>query len=427
MYITGLRCTLCHAVHPEPAPGAAPLYTCPACGEAGILDVEYDYAAARAALALSAPDTPRSHFRYLPVLPLPTGAVLPGPPVGWTPIIAAPGLAAELGIAALSLKDEGRQPTASFKDRASSVGAARARALGFRAVACSSTGNAASSLAGMAASLGLTAIIFVPATAPAGKVAQLRIFGAKVVLVQGTYADAFALSQQAVAAFGCYNRNAAINPYLVEGKKTCGLEIAEQLAGRLPDWLSVSVGDGCTVYALWKGLREAQALGILGPDERLPRILAVQAAGAAPLHRAFHAGTEDVPPQPAETLADSIAVGVPRNPLKALRAVRASGGTYVTVSDEEILGAMHLLARRTGVFGEPAGVAALAGVGRAAAAGIIKRHESVLHVVTGSGLKDVAAVERACPPAVRVPPDFAAVRAALEPLFEQEARGCESR
>lgn len=414
--VTGLRCTLCRTLHPEPAPEEGQLYTCPACGVAGILDVEYDYDFARRALGREAlARAERTVWRYRPLLPIPAGAEVPPLPLPCSPLFEVPPLARHLGVAALYVKDEGRMPTGSFKDRASSLGALRARAFAAAAVCCSSTGNAASSLAGFCASLHLPCYIFVPASAPEGKVAQLRIFGARVMLVEGSYADAFALSQQACAAFGFYNRNAAINPYLVEGKKTCGLEIAEQLGARLPDWVAVSVGDGCTLAAIWKGLGEMRRLGFIS---RLPRLLGVQAEGAAPLHAAFLAGAETPAdfcwPGAARTLADSIAVAVPRNPVKALRAVRESHGSFITVSDEEILAAMHELAQGSGVFGEPAGVAGLAGVRRAVEEGLIGARDTVLTVVTGSGLKDICAAARACPEARRVGVDFEAVRRLIQ-------------
>jgi threonine synthase len=303
------------------------------------------------------------------------------------------------------VKDEGRNPTASFKDRASSVGVARALVRKARVVACASTGNAASSLAGAAAAVGLSSVIFVPEFAPEAKLAQLLMFGARVLRVKGTYDQAWELCQRACAAYGWYNRNAAVNPSLVEGKKTCGLEIGEQLGPELPDWVAVAVGDGCTIAGVWKGLQEMSRLGFI---DRLPRMLGVQAAGASPLVAAFREG-RDLVPGPARTLADSICVGHPRNWRKALRAVRESGGAFVSVPDEAILEAMREAGRRAGVFGEPAGVAGLAGLRQAVAEGIVGRRDSALAVVTGSGLKDVRSATRAAGGPVELPPDDAAL------------------
>ena len=407
--ITGLRCVLCAAVY---AHGDVE-YTCPRCGLEGILDVEYDadLVGKRFSRGSLEADRDLSLWRYRALLPLPDNAVLPRLHVGFTPVVEAPALAKELGLGAFHVKDDGRNPTASFKDRASSVGVTRARWLGRNEITCSSTGNAASSLAGFAAEAGMKAFIFVPATAPEAKVAQLLVYGAKVFLVEGPYEDAFRTCQAAVDAFGWYNRNCAINPYLVEGKKTCGLEIGEQMRERMPDVVTVALGDGCTTAGIWKGLVEMKTHGVV---DRLPRILAVQAEGAAPLAKTFARGDERIEPIDASTLADSINVGAPRNGIKALRAVRASGGAIVTASDEAILSWIPRLARATGVFAEPTGVAALAGLEAALEKGLVRRGESVLHVATGNGLKDTRGAMRSVGPPTRIPPGLDAVRKELE-------------
>jgi threonine synthase len=267
-------------------------------------------------------------------------------------------------------------------------------------VACASTGNAASSLAGMAASVGLSCMIFVPESAPEPKLAQLLVFGARVIRVRGSYDETWELCQRSCLSYGWYNRNAAVNPSLVEGKKTCGHEIAEQLGDAVPDWVVVSVGDGCTIAATWKGLKEMHALGLI---PRLPRLLGVQAEGAQPLVEAFR-DHRDLIPGPAATLADSICVGHPRNWRKALRAVAESGGNFVAVSDEAILEALRETPRRGGVFGEPAAVAGVAGLRHAVTRGVVGRRESALVVITGSGLKDVRTALRAAGQPVSLAP-----------------------
>ncbi len=410
--VTGLRCVLCEAVYPH----GEVEYTCPRCGLQGILDVEYD--AERVGRRFSRrtleSDRDLSLWRYRALLPVPDDVTLLPPPrlqVGFTPVVDAPSLANELGLDALLVKDDGRNPTASFKDRASAVGVLRARWLGRREITCSSTGNAASSLAGFAAEAGMKAYIFVPASAPDAKVAQLLVYGARVFLVDGSYEDAFRVCQAAAAEFGWYNRNCAINPYLVEGKKTCGHEIGEQMRAAPPDVVTVALGDGCTTAGIWKGLVEMKTHGVL---DRLPRLLAVQAEGAAPLARTFARGDERIEPVEASTLADSINVGSPRNGIKALRAVRASGGAIVTASDEAILAWIPRLARATGVFAEPTGVAALAGLEAALEKGLVSPGERVLHVATGNGLKDTRSAMRSASPPTRIPPDLDAVRRALE-------------
>jgi threonine synthase len=388
------------------------MYTCPACGDRdgqfGILDVEYDYD--RQAQSFHRDwlsRAPLSLWRYLPILPIRDDARLPSLQCGWTPVMEFPEVARRWGIANLFVKDDGRLPTGSFKDRSSCVGATKAVELGFDTITCSSTGNAASSCAGFAANLGLKAYIFVPAHAPEAKVAQLRIFKSNVLLVEGSYDQAYYLCEEAARTFGWYNRNCAVNPYLIEGKKTSGLEAAEQLAGRIPDWVAVAVGDGCTIAGIWKGFVEMKRFGII---DKLPRLLGVQARGAQPIYEAWQAGDELPRPRPAQTLADSIAVGQPRNQTKALRAIRESGGAMVSVEDEEILSAMYELARSTGVFGEPAGVTGVAGLLRAIADGTVKKNESVLHILSGNGLKDVRSAMKACPEARRIPVSLDAVR-----------------
>jgi threonine synthase len=327
---------------------------------------------------------------------------LPALQVGYTPVYHAERLAEWAGVRDLALKDDGRNPSASFKDRASSVGVMKAIEFHAQTIAAASTGNAASSLACFAAAVGLPAVIFVPEKAPEPKIAQLLVFGATVIKVKGTYAAAYDFCMDACAKYGWYNRNCAINPYLVEGKKTCGLEIAEQCSDLMPDWVCLSVGDGCTIAGVWKGLREMYHLGFA---KKLPRMLGVQAAGCKPVADAFHSG-KDLVPVDGATRADSINCGRPRNWRKAVTALRESKGEIVAVSDAEIMEAMNQTARLSAVFGEPSGAASVAGVKRAVAAGIVKKTESVCAVITGNGLKDIkAAIETAGTP-IHIAPDL---------------------
>ena len=379
---------------------------CPACGPEGVLEIEFDLdRAGRTLTPRALRSRPRNAWRYEELLPVPPGSRRPALEPGWTPVVATPRLAEWAGVRQLLVKDEGRNPTASFKDRASAVGVARALSRRAKVVACASTGNAATSLAGAAASVGLRCVIFVPELAPEPKVAQLLVFGARVYRVRGSYDATWEMCQRACARHAWYNRNAAANPSLVEGKKTGGLEIAEQCGDDAPDWVVVSVGDGCTIAGIGKGLAEMKALGFI---PRLPRLLGVQAAGARPLADAFAAG-RDLVPGPAETLADSICVGHPRNWRKALARVRASGGAFAAVSDEAILEAQRETGRRAGLFGEPAAAAALAGLRQAVADGVVGRRQSALAVLTGSGLKDVRAALRAAGRPFDLPPDDAAL------------------
>ncbi len=405
-FVTGLTCMRCGGRYARGLDGP-----CPRCGPEGVLEIGFDLPKVKKVLKPAALRTRRRDlWRYAELLPVPASAPRSPLVAGGTPVLDAPRLARWAGLRRLLVKDEGRNPTASFKDRASAVGIARALARKAKVVACASTGNAASSLAGAAASVGLPAVIFVPESAPEPKVAQLLVFGARVLRVKGSYDETWELCQRACERYGWYNRNAAVNPSLVEGKKTCGLEVGEDLAGDVPDWVAVSVGDGCTIAGVWKGLVEMNALGIL---PRLPRLLGVQAEGARPLVDAFRTGG-DLVPGPAETLADSICVGHPRNWRKALEAVRASAGAFLAVPDEAILEAMREAGKRAGVFGEPAGVAALAGLRAAVEQGIVGRRASALAVVTGSGLKDTKSALRAAGEPDSVRPDDAELAAYLE-------------
>ncbi|MCI9317795.1 MAG: threonine synthase [Oscillospiraceae bacterium] len=378
---------------------AAPNLTNCTCG--GILDIIYDYDYIKTTLTKEklAQRGDNSMWRYRELLPVEESTQAPPLRVGWSPLYEAKALAAQLGIKKLYVKDDGLNPTASLKDRASSMAVAKAVEAGAGVIACSSTGNAASSLAGNAAAAGLKTYIFVPSRAPKGKVAQLMTFGATVISVQGSYEETFELSKAAIEKWGWYNRNAAINPYLSEGKKTVGLEIMEQLNWIVPDYIAISVGDGCTIAGLWKGLKDLHAIGFI---DRLPRLISAQAEGCCPLNRAIAAG-EDWRPMEENTLADSIAVGVPRNADKALMAIRESNGLVVNVSDEEIMAAQKLLGRTCGVFGEPAGVTGAAGLKKLCEQGKIPADATVVSVVTGNGLKDVANAIAACGEPISIP------------------------
>ena len=372
------------------------------CG--GILDIVYDYDYIRTRLTKEKLAARQDHtmWRYRELLPVEEDT--PNTPlrVGWSPLYEEPRLAEQLGLKRLWVKDDGQNPTASLKDRASAMAVAKAREAGAKVIACSSTGNAASSLAGNAAAAGLKTYIFVPSRAPKGKVAQLMTFGATVISVQGSYEETFELSKQAIDRWGWYNRNAAINPYLSEGKKTVALEIMEQLSWQVPDYIAISVGDGCTIAGLWKGLKDLYAIGFI---DRLPRLISAQAEGCCPINRAI---AENKPWEPMEenTLADSIAVGVPRNADKALTAIRESDGIVVNVSDQEIMAAPPRLGRTCGVFGEPAGVTGAAGVKKLCEQGVIGKDDTVVSVVTGNGLKDVANAIKAAGEPISIPSDM---------------------
>jgi len=384
-----LKCVLCHKEYLE----SEVLYTCPDCGEAGLLDVYYDYTKAAQELNRQslASNQDYSIFRYQPLLPIEKASKYLPLQIGWTPLYHPERLGLELGIKKLYLKDDGRNPSASFKDRASAIAVVRAMEKGIDLITCASTGNAASSLACLSASVGLKNWIFVPEQAPAAKIAQLLIYGAEVIKVRGTYDQAFDLSLLATKKWGWYNRSTGINPYLLEGKKTCALELAEQRSWKVPDQVVVSVGDGCIIAGLWKGFYDLRQIGL---TDKMPRLIGVQAEGSAPLAKAFW---EKKPVEPIipETIADSISVGRPRAAAQALRAVQDSGGDFVTVSDAEILAAMNILALKAGVFGEPAGVTGFAGLLKLVRSRQVDPEDEIVALVTGNGLKDVGSAMRA--------------------------------
>ncbi len=390
-HVQSLRCVRCAKPVAAPREREPLVYVCPACG--GNLLVTYDTAAVKRAVtrASLAADPDRSIWRYRAFLPVEGRALAGRLNVGGTPLLPAPELGRRVGLDRLWLKDDTRNPSASFKDRAGAIALAVAHERGEKVVAGASTGNAASSLACLAARTGMKTMIFVPETAPQAKVAQILLFGANVVAVRGTYDVAFDLCAEACREFGWYNRNTGSNPYTREGKKTCSFELAEQLDWQLPDYVFVSVGDGNILSGLWKGFVELRDAGLV---ERAPKLVAVQAAGSNAVKLAFE-GDGTIRAVSGQTIADSISVSVPRDGDAAVAALRESGGFAVAVTDDEILDAMRLTARSEGVFAEPAAAATLAGVQKAAQEGRVKRADAVVAVVTGSGLKDVASATRA--------------------------------
>jgi threonine synthase len=391
-HVTGLVCVICGTAYPAEEAG----YVCPDHGNEGILDVRYDYdlIGSRISRESLRQERDSTMWRYRPLLPMASDAPVPPLTVGGTPTYETPRLAKALGIGRVWVKDEGRQPTASLKDRASAMAIVKAGEAGSEVVTTASTGNAAAALSGLSASIGQKNVIFVPQTAPQAKIAQLLAYGSTVALVKGTYGDAFELCMEAAAEFGWYNRNTGFNPYMTEGKKTAGLEILEQLDWKVPDAIFVSVGDGSIIGGVHKAMKDATALGWI---DHMPRIYGIQSAGSDYLVQAFESG-EDVltkPPISADTVADSIAADLPRDRIKAMAAVIETDGAFLRVSDGAILAAVPTLARGSGVFAEPAGAAAYAGLIAAVDRGLVGPNDRVVVLSTGSGLKDVASTMKA--------------------------------
>lgn len=409
------KCTLCgDELDPKTT-----RYVCPKHGDEGILDTMLDYK------AIAAKTSPQkisasqnfSIWRYADLLPL-NDASKSAPPlqVGWTPLYRSTTLGAQLGLSNLFFKDDGRNPTASFKDRASAVVVAKARELGVEIITTASTGNAGAALAGLAAAAKMPTVIFVPQTAPPAKIAQLLIFGSRVILVKGNYDQAVALCLAASKEFGWYCRNTAYNPYTVEGKKTAALEICEQISGdsgqrsgvwSAPDSIFVSVGDGNIISGLWKGLRDLAALGWI---DKMPKLYGIQAEGSAACYNAWKAGTEKIQAVNAQTVADSISADIPLDGVRAVRAVRETGGAYLTVTDDEILAAIPELARGEAIFVEPAASAAYAGLKKAVKQGLVKSDERVVVMLTGNGLKDIASAMKVAGTGTVIEPTLEAVK-----------------
>jgi threonine synthase len=354
------------------------------------------------------PAAPGWSERFLtPFLPIPSGEHLAPLAVGGTPLLPVPGLRRELRMPHLWVKDDTRNPSGSTKDRASLLVVAKAREYGRGTVAAASSGNAATALAAVSAAAGLRAVVMVPASVPEGKLAQMLAYGADVLPVDGTYDQAFELCMAACERFGWYNRNTAVNPFTVEGKKTAALEIACDLVPETADAVVVPVGDGVILAGVAKGFADLERGGLIA---RRPRLVAVQPRGTAAIVQALRDGADGVTPvADAHSVADSLVVQAPRNARLCLCRVRESGGTGVAVSDDAILAAIARLARTTGVFAEPAAAAALAGLEAALDEGLVDRSERVVLLVTGTGLKDVPAALRAVRRPPPVAPDLDAV------------------
>jgi len=378
------RCTDCGRQYPR----EQVRYLCPVCGEGyrpgipltGVLEVVFDYPAIQATFDPKRPDW----NLFCPVEP----EFHPPLTVGHTPLAPVDRLGADLGLDRLWVKNDGLNPSGSLKDRASFLVVAEARRLGIDLIVAASTGNAASALAAVCASAGLQALIFVPQAAPKAKLLQMLLCGAKVIPVKGTYDDAFRLSLEYTDQRGGLNRNTAYHPLTLEGKKTAGLEIWAQLGNQVPDAICVSVGDGVILGGVHKAFVDLRRAGLI---DRLPRLIGVQAESSDAIHRYVQTGIYSDAVHPT-TRADSISVTCPSNAHGARRAVLESGGRTLTVSDEEILTAQSRLTSRTGIFTEPAGAAALAGLVKIQAGpDPLPRDAKVVVLATGHGLKDIEA------------------------------------
>lgn len=404
------RCNECSTTYDENDVRLA----CPACAllqepggvTRGVLEVEHDELPEKWPEAL--PASADFLTAFLPV----TATALPPLAVGGTPLLEVPELRRELRIPHLWVKDDTRNPSGSTKDRASQLVVAKAREYGYKTIAAASTGNAATALAAVSAAAGAEAVVFVPASAPEAKLIQMQAYGARLFPVDGTYDDAFELCLEACNELGWYNRNTALNPFTIEGKKTAALEIAHSMAPDAPDVVLVPTGDGVIISGVAKGFADLERAGLIS---RRPRLIAVQPDGSDSIVTALKQGTPDVTPVPdAASVADSLVVQAPRNARLCLRQIRDSGGDGVAVSDTRIVHAIARLARLTGVFAEPAAAAALAGLDAALEQDLVQRDDRVVLLITGTGLKDVPAAARAIQQPEPIPPRLDAVIERLE-------------
>ncbi len=365
------------------------MYLCPKCQQQndpdlpprGVLFTLYDYSKIPPSI-----DKLKEND-FFDLLPLYDYNSLPNLRVGKTPLYLVEKIDGQTLNFDLYVKDDSQNPTFSFKDRASAIVSAFAKERNINTIAAASTGNAGSSLAGIAAAQGQNAIIFVPKSAPKAKLTQILMYGARLVAVDGNYDMAFDLSIEESNKHGWYNRNTAYNPITIEGKKTVSLELFDQLRF-VPDKIFVPVGDGVIISGVYKGYEDLLKLGII---DRMPVIVAVQAEGSSNLINNVYQELFDY--EQSNTIADSIAVDIPRNFYMAKHYIQEYDGEICSVSDEEILQASKILARNTGIFAEPAAAAAFAGFLSFKNQGLIDENSSVVVLSTGSGLKDLDAVQ----------------------------------
>ena len=405
-FVEGLRCRECARQYPAEA-----LHVCEFCF--GPLEVSYDYDGIAAHISRESIAAGRhSLWRYADLLPANSES-----PVdlgaGMTPLVRADRLAAELGLGELWIKNDTLNPTGSFKDRVVSVALTKARELGFKVAACASTGNLANSVAAHAAWAGMESYVFIPSDLEQGKIVTSAVYGGNLIAVEGNYDDVNRLcaeltSEQPTWAFV----NVNVRTYYAEGSKTLAFEVAEQLGWQAPDHVVVPIASGSQLTKIAKGFRELVKVGLL--DSASVRISGAQAEGCSPVATAFAEGTDHIRPQKPSTIAKSLAIGNPADGFYALDEVRRSGGAIGSVTDEEIVEGIRLLARTEGIFAETAGGVTIATLAKLAASGVVRKDERVVAYVTGLGLKTIEAVSGQCGPTVTIKPTLEAFNEAVE-------------
>ena len=406
-FVTGLRCRECARPFPAEA-----LHVCDYCF--GPLQVEYDYEAlSRTVSRERIAAGPSTIWRYADLLPVADHAPI-DLGAGMTPLVRADRLASELGLGELWIKDDTANPTGSFKDRVVSVALTKARELGFKVAACASTGNLANSVAAHAARAGMQSVVFVPHDLERAKIVTTAIYGGLVVAVEGTYDDVNRLCAELASehpAWAFVNVN--IRTYYAEGSKTLAFEVAEQLGWQAPDHVVVPVASGSQLTKIARGFKELHEVGLLDSEPHV-RISGAQAAGCSPVATAFAEGSDAIRPVKPDTIAKSLAIGNPADGWYALETVRSSGGAFASVTDEEILDAIGLLARTEGIFAETAGGVTIATLAKLAAQGVVRPDERVVAYVTGHGLKTVEALAPTTGPSVTISPTLDSFNQAVD-------------
>jgi threonine synthase len=380
--LLGLQCHLCKTVFPAEA-----LYVCDRC--LGPLEPLYDYSAIRITRA-EIESRPKNLWRYRELLPI-AGEPRTGFNSGFTPLVRCHRLAEHLGVRELYIKDDSvNHPTLSYKDRVVSVAATRAVELGFKVLACASTGNLANSVAAHAARLAMDCCVFIPDNLEAGKLLGSAIFNPTILAIAGNYDDVNRLCTQVADRYGWAFVNINLRSYYAEGAKTYGFEIVEQLGWRYPRHVVAPVAGGTLLPRILRGFRELREVGLV--EGELPRMYAAQAAGCAPVVRALEAGVDHPDPVRPDTIAKSIAIGNPADGYQVIQAIRSTDGAGEAVTDREIVEAIHLLARTEGIFTEPAGGTTLAAAASLVKRGVIPRDEPIVVCVTGNGYKTAEVV-----------------------------------
>ncbi len=387
------------------------LYYCKKCGD--LLEVKMDIEELKVKLEKSQWKRRLiSVWKYREFLPISEESKIITLHEGGTPLYNCERLAEKLGIKSLYVKNEGANPTGSFKDRGMTLGVSKALEFNVKTVICASTGNTSASLAAYAARAGLTCVVLIPKGKIAlGKLSQAMMHGAKIISVRGNFDAALKIVVETSKIFGLYLLN-SINPFRIEGQKTAAFEVCEQLGWRAPDRVIIPVGNAGNIAAYWKGFKELESLEII---KKLPSMTGIQAAGASPIADAFKSGSDKIEPvSNPETIATAIRIGNPVNWKRALNAIRESKGAASTVTDDEIIQAQKLLARTEGLFIEPASAASIAGLMKLSQSGELEPDETVVCIATGHGLKDPDAAIKACEKIVEIEPSIEALERMLK-------------